>query len=227
MPEKTEPREQAPTSEAARNGNDRVAADDTADESFRVDDRRHWAADSAGVETEVAEAEEEVAPARPTVLDEYRQRTEEAEGRLQEYIDAFKRFKAEQEQVRVRLQRDVDRRVALKFGELVGDLLESMDDLDRALSHVADVPEAGPLTDGLLIVRKRFLTALERHGVEQIIPDEEPFDPNHAEAVRVDPVEEPEKNGQVTETLRPGYRLEGHVIRPARVAVGRYAEAES
>ena len=37
-----------------------------------------------------------------------------------------------------------------------------------------------------------------------------------------DPVDVRERDGEVTETLRPGYRLGGLVIRPARVAVGRY-----
>ncbi len=50
-----------------------------------------------------------------------------------------------------------------------------------------------------------------------------PFDPNEAEAVRVDAVDTPEKDDTITEILRPGYRLGDRVLRAARVAVGRHA----
>jgi len=185
---------------------------------FRVEDRRHWAgegpADDEG---------EPSAPRQPTLLDEFRQRAEAAERQLQEYIDAFKRFRAEHEEFRERLSRDVDRKVELKFGALVNELLESVDDLDLALEHANRVPEAEPLAQGVELARRRFLGTLERHGVTQLAPDGAEFDPNEAEAVRIDPVDSREQNGRVTETIRPGYRLGDRGIRAARVAVGRYA----
>ena len=58
--------------------------------------------------------------------------------------------------------------------------------------------------------------------MERLAPCASKFDPNEAEAVRVDPVDDPERDGCVTETLRPGYRMGDLVIRPARVAVGRH-----
>jgi len=188
---------------------------------FRVDDRRHWASESAdGAGESGVEAGE---PARPTVLDEYRQRAENAESKLLEYIEAYKNFKQEQDQFRERMNRDVERRVNLKFGEMVGELLESVDDLDLAMAHVADVPEARSLLEGLTLARNRFVGTLERHGVESLDPQDGEFDPNQEEAVRVDPVDSKERDGTVTETLRPGYRLGEFIIRPARVAVGRYS----
>ena len=89
---------------------------------FKVKDRRHWVDendDEGGDDTEPA------APATPTIIDEYRLRTEAAEQKLQEYIEAFKSFKQEQEDFRTRLNRDVERRVELKFGGLVEELLGS------------------------------------------------------------------------------------------------------
>jgi molecular chaperone GrpE len=195
-----------------------VAAEEA--EEFRVEDRRHW----AHGDEEAEESGGEVAEIKqPTLLDEYRQRAEAAEKKLQEYIEAFKRFKEEHEQFRLRLTRDVDRKVELNFGELVGELLESMDDLDLALDHVNNVPEAEPLARGVELARKRFLSILERNGVQQVSPEGSLFDPNEAEAVRVDDVESPDDDGKVTQTLRPGYRLGERVIRAARVAVGRFS----
>jgi molecular chaperone GrpE len=188
-------------------------------ESFRVDDRRHW------MEENAEEAGRSSTVRQPTMIDEFRQRTESAEQQLQDYIDAFKKFKQEQEEFRLRMNRDIDRRVELKFGELVGELLESVDDLDLALQHARQLPEAEPLSAGVRLVRDRFLATLERHGVTPVKPDGEAFDPNEAEAVRMDPVDSPEWNGRVTVTVRPGYRLGERVIRAARVAVGRYVGA--
>ena len=101
------------------------------------------------------------------------------------------------------------------------ELLETVDNLDLALNHLDGVAGAEPLAQGVRLARDRFLAALERHGVEKIEPHGEPFDPNEAEAVRVDPLDSDERDGQVTETLQPGYRLGDCLIRPARVAVGR------
>jgi molecular chaperone GrpE len=124
--------------------------------------------------------------------------------------------------VRGRLARDVDRKVDLKFGELLGELLVTLDDLDLSLAHVRGVSEAEPLAQGVAMARDRFLATLESHGVEKIAPDGKPFDPNEAEAMRVDPVATAEADNAVTETLKPGYRLGDRVIRAAQVAVGRY-----
>ena len=192
---------------------------DDSQREFKVEDRRHTAYD----EEAGATADAEVGPRKPTVIDEYRRRTETAEAKLQEYIDAFKTHQREQDDVRTRLERDVDRKVELKFGRMAGELLETLDVLDLSLSHMRDVPEAEPLLDGVTMARDGFLATLERHGIEKIAPEGAAFDPNEAEAVRVDPVDGPEADGMVTATLQPGYRLGDFVIRAARVAVGRFS----
>jgi len=201
--------------EAGLAGGEETAAGTT--EEYQVSDRRHWADTSR-----VDEDAEPSTPKQPTLLDEYRSRAEAAERQLQEYIEAFKRFKADHEEFRDRLSRDVDRKVDLKFGELIGELLESVDDLELALEHASQVPQAEPLARGVELARRRFLATLERHGVTQFSLDGEEFDPNEAEAVRIDPVGSADQNETVTETVRPGYRLGDRVIRAARVAVGRH-----
>ena len=184
---------------------------------FKVEDRRHWMQETEDDTEELTES----APAKPTIIDEYRGRAEQAEQKLHEYIDAFKQFRKEQEHVRERLNRDVQRKVELQFGELVGELLHSIDDLDLALAHVGNGEDAQNLAKGVRIARNKFIETLERHGVERMEPDGEVFDPNTSEAIRVDPVDDDEKDGKITATLRPGYRLGGHIIRAAQVAVGR------
>jgi molecular chaperone GrpE (heat shock protein) len=186
------------------------------DDSYRVDDRRHWTRDDPDG------AEGRSTPQQPSILDEYRRRAEDAERQLQEYIAAFKRHQDDQNEFRERLNRDVERRVELHFSELLTDLLDVVDDMDLALAHMSDVPAAGPLTRGVSIARDRFLTALSRQGVEPVMPTGERFDPQEAEAIRMDPVGDASHDGCVTAILRPGFRLGSRVIRPARVAVGRF-----
>jgi len=191
--------------------------------AFRVEDRRHWADGSS--EGDATEDRPEPRGTTPSIVDEYRERAEAAEARLQEYIEAFKRFRAEQEEVRVRLARDVDRRTEVRFGELVSELLDTVDNLELALEHARQTSAAEGLARGIELARKRFLDTLESHGVERFGQAGVPFDPNEAEALRVDPVATVEQDGVVTEVLRPGYRLAGRVVRAARVAVGRHGPA--
>jgi molecular chaperone GrpE len=183
---------------------------------IKVEDRRYWAQDEYE-----ENGEAEPPSTQPTIIDDYRQRTEDAERQLQEYIAAFKKSQAEQEEYRLRLERDVGRKVELKFGAVAAELLECLDELEIAADHVREAPDAEPLARGVDLVRDRFLSTLERNGVERIDVDGEEFDPNEAEAIRLDPVDDPELDGKVTETVRPGYRLGDRVIRPARVAVGK------
>ena len=192
------------------------------DDTFKVEDKRHWSSDDADeAASDGADDSKDSGPIRqPSIIDEYRERTEAAETKLHEYIEAFKAFRAEQDEVRVRLRRDVDRRAEARFGELVGDLFESLDHLDLALQHAARVPEAAPLAQGVQLARDGFLNTLLRAGVERIHPDGQEFDPNEAEALRLDPVGADQHN-KVTETIQAGYRLGEKVIRPARVAVGK------
>ena len=185
---------------------------------IKVEDKRHWARDDLD-----EEADDEPTSTVPTIIDEYRQRAEAAETKLHEYIEAFKASQAEQDQFRERLNRDVERRVSLQFSGLVGELLESIDNLDLALSHAEGIPEAKPLADGVAMVRSQFLASLTRQGVEQIQPEGEEFDPEVAEALSLVPVQDPSQNNRVLQTMRPGYRMGDQVVRPARVVVGKFS----
>jgi len=191
---------------------------------IKVEDRRHWA--RVGESDEETPREEVVAEEAAAAKDEeelgaLRDRAEAAEEKLRDYASAFQKWKEEQEQVRMRLERDLETRVSLRFGELVADLLELVDDLDRSLEHSRSVKAAAPFVKGVALARERFLSTLERHGVKRMELDGGVFDPNLAEAVAVESVDDPAADGTVVRTVRSGYRLGDRVLRVARVAVGR------
>jgi molecular chaperone GrpE len=185
-------------------------------EEFRVEDRRHSARSGEEPETDAARE-----PPETSVVGEFRRRAEQAEEKLRDYIAAFQQHRQEQEEFRARIAADVERRAEARFGSLIEGLLGVFDDLDLALAHAAELPAAAPLLQGLTLARERFLAALAQQGVSAISELTGPFDPNVAEAVRLDPVTSAELDGAVTEMLSTGFRLGDRLIRPARVAVGR------
>lgn len=193
--------------------------------SVKVEDRRRFVHDDdaelrAPTEDEVEEkAPAPEAPDTEKIL--LRDRAGAAEKKLQELQAAYEKWRTEQEQFRARLERDVDRKVELRFGDLAADVLGVVDDLDLAVEHARDVSEAEPLAKGVAMARDRFLAAIQKLGVERLDPHGQDFDPNVAEAIAVVPTEDPAADGTVSKTLQPGYKLGDRVIRPARVLVAR------
>jgi molecular chaperone GrpE len=184
----------------------------------KVEDKRFWA------RADRDESDETAAPEEPAVdpeLEAARQRAEAAERKLQDVQQAFMAAKADLESTRERLLRDADRKVELRFGDLVAELLESVDDLDRAIEHGRTAEVAEPVMQGIVLARDRFLSALQKAGVTRLDPLNEAFDPNVAEAVGVLPVSDPDHHDVVMQVVRPGYALSGRIIRAARVLVGR------
>jgi len=62
------------------------------------------------------------------------------------------------------------------------------------------------------------MAALRRAGIQSFSPQGDPFDPNEHEAMTTMPSEDAE-SGTVIEVYQQGYRLNGAVLRPARVVV--------
>ena len=167
------------------------------------------------------DAEPQTPAADPEELEALRVRAEGAERKLREIQGTFVAAKAELDATRARLERDLERKVEIKFADLVADLLECADDLDRAIEHGSTIAAAAAEVQGVALARERFLTALSKAGLERIEPVGEPYDPNIAEAAGILPVADPAAHDTVVQLERVGYRLSGRVVRPARVLVGR------
>jgi molecular chaperone GrpE len=157
----------------------------------------------------------------PEEVEALRARAEGAERKLREIQATFVSAKAELDATRARLERDLDRKVELRFADLVTNLLDCADDLDRAVEHGSTIAAALPVVRGVEIARERFLSALVKAGLERIDSVGAAYDPNTAEAVAVVPVSDPAQHDTVVATERAGYKLGSRVVRPARVIVGR------
>jgi molecular chaperone GrpE len=118
-------------------------------------------------------------------------------------------------QKRARQQAETDRTYAI--GNLARDLLEAIDNLERATAALRASASEG-ISSGLDMVQKQLLATLAKYGVEPIEALGLPFDPNLHEALMRQPTaDQPE--GIVVGELSKGYKIHDRVLRPSKVAV--------
>jgi molecular chaperone GrpE len=134
-----------------------------------------------------------------------------------EYLDLAKRARADFENYRKRAAQQAADAERKAKAALARDLIPAIDNLERALESA---PDDDPLSDGVRLVHRELSDALRRAGVEAFDPTGERFDPNSSEALSTQPGDGAEP-GTVIESLTRGYRLDGQVIRPARVVVAQ------
>lgn len=136
-------------------------------------------------------------------------KTDELEEKIKELDDQLKRAVADYRNLEKRF--DEERRSIIKFAnrDLLLRLIPSFDTLFLAEKYIKD--------DGIKLTVKSLKDALKDAGVENISVDGEAFNPEVMEAIAVVEGED----GMVLEELRPGYMLNGKLIRPAQVKVGK------
>ena len=105
------------------------------------------------------------------------------------------------------------------MSRLAKELLPALDHLDHALKGAEGHAEADVIK-GFALVRDEIVSALGRVGIQPFAPQGEPFDPNEHEAMAAQPSEDAE-SGTVIEVYQQGYRINGAVLRPARVIVAQ------
>jgi len=127
------------------------------------------------------------------------------------------RAQADLENFRKRVRREHEEQLKLAIVPLVADLLDVVDNLDRALNSAAQRDADDELTQGVSMIATQLKTALEKHGVRRIEALGQPFDPHLHQTVRAEPTGAAPNT--VIEEVQPGYMLHDRVIRPARVVI--------
>lgn len=133
----------------------------------------------------------------------------EEQEKVQELENRLKRTLADYQNLEKR--QAVERRDWIKNSNknLLLRLLPALDTLNLAKQHVED--------EGLKLSIQQFQDALKSEGIERIETEDRQFDPKTMEAVEVGQGEE----GMVLSEIRAGYLLNGEVLRPAQVKVGK------
>ncbi len=202
---------------------------------IKVVDRRRFTPAGDPVEApEREERAEEIEPVRPESRasgpDERDATIAEQASRMEELSRAYAALVEDNKAFRQRVEREKARVVEAERFSLAQALLESSDDMERALAAVTGADEAGAeALHGLVEGVRLSLAALHKRiaelGAEQIPVVGERFDPRVAEAVDTVSVPDEAQDGLVLHQVRSGYRVGDRVLRPARVRVGRLARA--
>ena len=178
--------------------------------------------------TEETAVEETVVESEKETVDETIEQTE-TDAKKDELAE-LKAANASLEDRALRLQAEIsniqrtnarDRQNAAKYRSqsLATNLLEVVDNFERALTTEVTSDDALTLKKGIEMVHGQLLSALEREKVTMIDPLNEPFDPNFHQAVSTMPAEEGQATDVVVNVLQKGYQLDDRVIRPAMVIV--------
>lgn len=135
------------------------------------------------------------------------------------YCDALKRQQAEFVNYKKRMdrERDKDRKFAIK--EFALDLLEVVDNLERAL-ETQDVEDRSEIYKGVELVLKQFKGVMKKNFIEEEYPLHEPYNSDFHEVILKEESDEYEPD-TVIEVFQKGYKLHGKILRPAMVKVAK------
>ena len=140
-----------------------------------------------------------------------------ADDQAARYLALAQRTQADFENFRKRAVRENAAAADRGMAKLAKELLPALDHLDLAL-RAAEEHGGGEFAKGIRQIQDELVGALGRVGIQAYSPKGEPFDPAEHEAMASQPVDGAE-SGTVTEVYQQGYRINGTVLRPARVVV--------
>jgi molecular chaperone GrpE len=181
---------------------------------FQVVDRRHFVNLDSIDKATLSEEK----PRYPTYVEELMARVAETERKFQE---KKKQIDEEISRTKTRLENDFERKLQLEKQKLVLSFLEILDNLQRAMDAASQAGTVEHLLEGVQMTADVFRSKLQSLGVESIPALNQPFDPNLEQAVGTVKVKEASQDGIVLEELQSGYLMEGQLLRPAQVRVGR------
>jgi molecular chaperone GrpE len=165
-------------------------------------------------------AEEELAR-----LKKLREKLKTVQAERQEYLDASQRLRADY--LNLRRETEAERETLLKTASagLLAELLEVADGFEQAMGNAQawqQTPESW--RQGMEQIYAKLQAIFTRHGLEEINPLGEMFDPTRHQAVGLT---KPELDGdgkmaeenRISAVVQKGYRLGERLIRPARVKI--------
>jgi molecular chaperone GrpE len=235
-------------SAVSNDGADETIGEPEDDAEFKVTDKRRFAAEAEATDDSDEESDEmseafEInldqmqldSEAVERELEEMRVKLKESEMRRdeaikasEEYADRFRKaqlqLRAETEEVRARMQRTFEQRLELARGDVVAGLLDTLDNLQRAVVAAEAVTDQGAafdgLRDGVRATAEMFEIQLKKLGLQAVQSEGESFNPEIHEAVELAVVTKEQDNVVLAE-LQRGYKFGERLLRPARVKVGR------
>ena len=177
------------------------ASEETAEEAA--------AEETAETETEPEEKKEETSDNKEE---------SEAEKQLADMIAKYVRLMADFQNQKKRFEKEKADIYQFANEDIVKSLLEVIDNFERALDASQD--DGSKFREGMEMIFKQLMGALEKAGVSEIKALGEEFDPNFHNAVMMEETDEFESN-KVSGVMQKGYTLNSKVIRPSMVKVAK------
>lgn len=132
------------------------------------------------------------------------------------------RAQAETQNVRRRAEADVEKAHKFSTEKFARELLNVVDNLERAMAMSPDDEVVKPFLEGIEMTQKSFIDTLAKFQVEEVNPEGHPFDPDLHQAISMVEAPDAEPN-TVLNVVQKGYTNHGRLLRPAMVVVSKAA----
>ena len=142
------------------------------------------------------------------------------EDKVKELEDRLLRSAAEVENIRKRSEKERSEAYKIGVSLFVKDFVPVLDNIERALASLKDSNEINyeSFVEGISATEKDIISLLEKHGIQQINPINEKFDPLFHEAL-FEAESDDHEPGFVTQVIEVGYVIDKRLIRAAKVGV--------
>ena len=144
---------------------------------------------------------------------------EEAKAKYAELNDTYLRLYSEFDNYRKRTAKEKLELSATASAAVIKDLLPVLDDFERALQNMEKNGNEADL-QGVTLIYNKLKSTLQKKGLEEIVAIDCDFNTDEHEAITMVPAPDESKKGKVIDVIQKGYKLNGTVIRFARVVVG-------
>jgi len=140
--------------------------------------------------------------------------------KLTEITDKHLRLQAEFDNFRKRTMKEKADLIKSGGESVLINILPIVDDFERALISLKDVPDDDAGKKGTELIYNKFSEFLKQNSIKVIDAINQDFDVDHHEAITKIPAPDEKLKGKVVDVLQKGYMLNDKVIRFAKVVIG-------
>lgn len=142
------------------------------------------------------------------------------EAKINELNDKYLRLYSEFDNFRRRTAKERLELLNTAGEEIFVNLLPVLDDFERAIESNKEAKDIKAVNEGIQLIYNKFKATLEQKGLEELSSKGETFDTDLHEAITNAPAPSDDLKGKVVDELEKGYKLNGKIIRFAKVIIG-------
>ena len=146
---------------------------------------------------------------------------ERLKAELEEQKDKYLRKVAEFENFKRRSAKEKIELIQTAGREVITDMLDVLDDCDRAQKQIENSEDVKEIKEGVLLVFNKLRNKLMARGLKPMETIHQEFNPDLHEAITEIPAPSEELKGKVVDEIAKGYYLNDKIIRHAKVVVGK------